>query len=152
MAWLTVVRSRSMEPTLRDGTLWLTRPFGRRTVRRGDVVVADSAELGRRIVKRVVGLPGKVLVVADGRTSVDGRPLDEPYATPSVFRGTFTVPCYLSLPGCVPGSKFLYTDLDSNTPTAIPGNTAAPTFTCLIPRSAQDGPRRASLYGHGLSR
>ena len=65
-------------------------------------------------------------------------------------RGTFTVPCYLSAPGCPPGSKFLYTDLDSNTPTAIPGNTAAPTFTCLIPRSAQDGPRRASLYGHGL--
>ena len=92
MAWLTVVRSRSMEPTLRDGTLWLTRPFGRRTVRRGDVVVADSAELGRRIIKRVVGLPGELLVVADGRTSVDGRPLDEPYATPSVFRGTFTVP------------------------------------------------------------
>ena len=65
-------------------------------------------------------------------------------------RGTFTVPCYLSLPGCGPGSKFLYTDLDSNTPTAIPGNTATPSFTCLIPRSAQDGPRRASLYGHGL--
>ena len=34
-------------------------------------------------------------------------------------RGTFSVPCYLSLPGCVPGSKFLYTDLDSNTPAAI---------------------------------
>jgi hypothetical protein len=65
-------------------------------------------------------------------------------------RGTFTVPCYLSLPGCVPGSKFLYTDLDTNTPTPVPGNTAAPTFRCIVPRSAQDGPRRVSLYGHGL--
>lgn len=92
MAWLTRVRSGSMEPTLRAGTLWLTRSFGRRAVRRGDVVVADSAELGRRIVKRVVGLPGERLVLTDGRVTVDGRPLDEPYARPSVFRGTFRVP------------------------------------------------------------
>lgn len=92
MAWLTRVRSGSMEPTLRAGTLWLTRSFGRRAVRRGDVVVADSAELGRRIVKRVVGLPGEHLVLVDGRITVDGRVLDEPYARPSVFRGTFRVP------------------------------------------------------------
>ena len=65
-------------------------------------------------------------------------------------RGTFTVPCYLSAPGCPPGSKFLYTDLDSNTPTRIPGNTATPSFRCIVPRSAQEGPRRVSLYGHGL--
>ena len=92
MAWLTLVRSRSMEPTLRAGTSWLTRSLGRRAVRRGDVVVADSAELGRRVVKRVVGLPGEHLVLVHGRVTVDGRPLDEPYASPSVFRGTFTVP------------------------------------------------------------
>lgn len=48
--------------------------------------------LGRRIVKRVVGLPGERLVLTDGRITVDGRPLDEPYAGRSVFRGTFTVP------------------------------------------------------------
>src|SRR4051812_7785784 len=81
-------------------------------------------------------------------TSVRDTPED-----PRIVRtvqGTFTVPCYLDKPGCPPGSKFLYTDLDSNTPTRIPGNTAAATFTCLIPRSAQDTPQRVSLYGHGL--
>jgi hypothetical protein len=44
----------------------------------------------------------------------------------------------------------LYPDPESNTPTRIPGNTAAPTFTCIVPRKALDGPQRVSLYGHGL--
>ena len=78
------------------------------------------------------------------------RDAERPADQSATVRGTFTVPCYLDKPGCPPGSKFLYTDLDSNTPTPLPGNTAAPTFTCIVPRSAQDGPRRVSLYGHGL--
>jgi signal peptidase I len=57
--WVTRVTSWSMSPALRPGQLVMTRRFrpgGR--LRRGDIVVADSAELGRRIVKRVAGLPG----------------------------------------------------------------------------------------------
>lgn len=65
--------------------------------------------------------------------------------------GTFLVPCYLDRPGCPPGSKFAYTDLDSNTPLRIPGNTAVARFTCIVPRRALSGePMRLSLYGHGL--
>ncbi len=64
--------------------------------------------------------------------------------------GTYTVPCYLDLPGCPSGSRFLYTS-SNDTPTAIPGNTMTAKFTCNIPRVAmqQDG-ARPSLYGHGL--
>jgi hypothetical protein len=100
----------------------------------GDTDLADSQVSGSAPVFRV--------------TQVQETPSD-PQIIRTV-RGTFTVPCYLDKPLCPPGSKFLYTDLDSNTPTRIPGNTAAPTFTCIVPRKAQDGPQRVSLYGHGL--
>lgn len=91
--WLTRVRSHSMEPTLHDGQLVWTRAL-RRTDRlqRGDLVVVDSAELGRRIVKRVIGLPTEHLAIRAGTVSVNGVDLHEPYASASFFNGTFTVP------------------------------------------------------------
>lgn len=91
--WLTRVQGRSMEPALRPGQLVPTRSLraaGR--VRRGDLVVAEPAGLPGRVVKRVVGLPGERIALRDGLVSVDGRALDEPYASASVYRGTFDVP------------------------------------------------------------
>jgi signal peptidase I len=82
-----------MAATLRDGQLVLTRrlwPFSR--IRRGDVVVIASPELGRDVVKRVIGLPGETVAIREGSVSVDGRPLAEPYASSSVFTGTYEVP------------------------------------------------------------
>src|SRR5205807_2410252 len=66
--------------------------------------------------------------------------------------GTFTVPCYLDLPGCPSGSRFAFDPTKTNgPPVAIPGNTTTARFTCNIPRSAANGtPARVSLYGHGL--
>lgn len=91
--WLTRVESASMEPTLRSGALALTRALRPGTcLRRGDLVVADSAELGRRIVKRIIGLPGKRVTFHGGIVRIDGRPLREPYAAPSLYRGEFSVP------------------------------------------------------------
>ncbi len=91
--WLTRVRSRSMEPTLRDGQLVLTRSLRRASpIRRGDLVVADVPELGRRVVKRVVGMPGEHVTFRDGAVAVGGTPLDEPYASRSVYRGSFDMP------------------------------------------------------------
>lgn len=93
MWWLTRVRSRSMEPTLRDGRFALTRSLrGSTRIRRGDLVVVDHAETGGRIVKRVIGLPGEHVVIEGGAVSVDGAPLEEPYASPSYYRGAFRVP------------------------------------------------------------
>ena len=93
MFWLTRVQSHSMTPTLRDGALALTRKLWRRTpVRRGDVVVVDSRELGQHVVKRVIGLPGETVAIEAGQLHIDGRPLVEPYASRSVFTDTFLVP------------------------------------------------------------
>ena len=65
--------------------------------------------------------------------------------------GTVTVPCYTNLPGCPPGSSFLFAP-GSNVPQPIPGNTTEANFTCRIPTAALAGGPGAkpSLYGHGL--
>jgi signal peptidase I len=69
-----------MWPTLRPGQLVFTRSVvdGKR-VRHGDIAVVQSAELGRRVVKRVMGLPGDRLVIAGGRLVRNGEELSEPY-------------------------------------------------------------------------
>jgi hypothetical protein len=65
--------------------------------------------------------------------------------------GTFTVPCYLTTPGCAIGGGFNYGSSSPDaTPTQQPGNLATAPFRCDIPRAAQSEPARASLYGHGL--
>ena len=91
--WLTRVRSDSMLPGLRDGQLVCTVGVPRRCrLPRGVVVAVESRELGRRIVKRVVGLPGEHVELDGGRTTVDGRSIPEPYATASTDASTFDVP------------------------------------------------------------
>lgn len=82
LGFLTVVDSESMKPTLTPGQRLLTRrPEDSRPVRRGDIVVVRSAELGRVIVKRVIGLPHEHVSVAAGQVRVNGTPLPEPYVT-----------------------------------------------------------------------
>jgi signal peptidase I len=94
MWWLTRVRSHSMAPTLTDGQLVLTRSLRpTHAVGRGDLVVLNSpVEADQHVVKRVVGLPGEKVTFDAGRVSIDGRPLPEPHASPSMFRGEFDVP------------------------------------------------------------
>jgi signal peptidase I len=82
-----------MAPTLRDGRLALTGALPPAyPLRRGDLVVAEVPGLARRVVKRVVGLPGERVTIRGGAVVVDGVAIDEPYASSSVFRGDFEVP------------------------------------------------------------
>lgn len=91
--WLTRIEMDSMAPTLRHGQLlWTVRAQRARRLRRGAVVVADSKEIGRRLAKRIVGVPGNHVQLAGHRLWVDGELLNEPYATPCSFRGEFDVP------------------------------------------------------------
>jgi len=87
-----LIPSESMEHTLlvgdfllvnkqvyaRPGLLsrWLL-PY--RDVARGDIVVFHHPE-PQFLVKRVVGIPGDRLHIEDGRVTVNGQALDEPYA------------------------------------------------------------------------
>ena len=69
--------------------MWL-RPSD--DIRRSDLVLVDPTGRGRGIVKRVVGLPNENIALIDGRVLVDGQPLDEPYARPSIYNDEFRVP------------------------------------------------------------
>jgi signal peptidase I len=89
-----LIPSESMERTLLVGDFLLVNkqiyaPAGSlarwlmpyREVVRGDIVVFHSPDNpGRFYVKRVVGVPGDRLRIADGRVTENGAALDEPYA------------------------------------------------------------------------
>jgi signal peptidase I len=69
-----------------------------RDVRRGDIIVFRyPRDPETDFVKRVVGLPGDTITIRDKKVSIDGTPLDEPYALfmPDRVRdnfGPFVVP------------------------------------------------------------
>jgi len=94
VAWITRVASSSMEPTLRPADLRITRRLRRsERIRRGDIVVLRSPDLRRRVVKRVVGLPGETVTVGGRGVRIDGIALPEPYVRRHGGRtGTFRVP------------------------------------------------------------
>jgi signal peptidase I len=62
-----------------------------REPKRGDIVVFETTDAvheecleGGTFVKRIIGLPGELVVVTgDGFVSIDGRRLDEPYVDPA---------------------------------------------------------------------
>jgi signal peptidase I len=92
--WLTRIRSWSMYPTLHDGDVVLTRRL-RETelIRRGEVVLVASAELGRPVVKRVIGLPGDRVDVCAHGVRLNSVDLGEPYvAVHGGQTGSFCVP------------------------------------------------------------
>ena len=105
LAW---VPSGSMENTIPTKSLLfsLRLPYlvGDPELERGDVVTFQSDELGKLLVKRVIGLPGEEISFEDGYVCVDGSRIAELYlATQGVTnsRGgeSFRVPegCYFMM-------------------------------------------------------
>ena len=73
------VAGRAMEPALsNDDIVWVTGNVG--TIARGDVISfrypKDESAIG---IKRVIGLPGEAIASVEGRITINGEPLDEPY-------------------------------------------------------------------------
>ncbi|MCC6869981.1 MAG: signal peptidase I [Burkholderiales bacterium] len=100
VGFVTRTHAHSMWPTLRPGQLVFTRSVRHgRPIRHGDIAVVQSAELGRRIVKRVVGLPGDRLALGSGGLVRNGVPVVEPYVIRAGGqRGSWLVPeghCFL---------------------------------------------------------
>lgn len=79
---LSVVRGSSMAPGIHDGDRILVEPWSYLVgdVSRGDVVVLQYP-LDPRVdyIKRVIGVPGDHVVLADGYVWVNGELLTEPY-------------------------------------------------------------------------
>lgn len=109
-----LIPSESMEHTLLVGDFLLVNkqifaPSGSkygpdrwmmpyRDVERGDIVVFHHPD-PPYLVKRVVGIPGDHIRIEDGRVTVNGATLDEPYAAfepaaPNPFRDNFPAQVY----------------------------------------------------------
>lgn len=93
------VPTESMTPTIDAGDRVLAQRIDGSAVRRGDVVVFRDAEWGDLpLVKRVVAIGGdKVACCTDGKLTVNGKQIDEPYlpsGKPASLNGipTTTVP------------------------------------------------------------
>ena len=88
-----VVKGRSRRSTLhpRDVRLAGRPPLLYRHIRRGDIVLCrypgrywrNLRFVPQTFVKRVVGLPGETIEIADGVVLIDGDPLSEPYLDPA---------------------------------------------------------------------
>ena len=79
---LYAVTGDSMGPSFEPGDLVLVDRMAYRTVapERGDaVIVRDPTGRGQRYLKRVVGLPGEEVLLAEGMLFIDGRQMAEPY-------------------------------------------------------------------------
>ena len=86
----------SMLPTLKDGEFVLVNRLAYRIGEptRGDIVVFRSTtNFDLDLIKRIIGVPGDDLRVADGRVIVNGLALSEPYinAEPR-YSGEWSVP------------------------------------------------------------
>ncbi|AZS84848.1 signal peptidase I [Streptomyces griseoviridis] len=76
------VPTGSMSPTIAAGDRVLAQRIDGDEIRRGDVVVFDDRSwvTNASVVKRVVAVGGDtVACCTDGRLTVDGKPIDEPY-------------------------------------------------------------------------
>jgi signal peptidase I len=76
-----VVEGASMEPNFHTSERVIVDRFSMLLSgpARGDVVVLDSPSTDELLIKRVIGLPNETVVIHDGRVSVNGQLLNEPY-------------------------------------------------------------------------
>ncbi|MGL5149127.1 MAG: signal peptidase I [Clostridium sp.] len=88
------IPSGSMIPTLNiEDRLFVSRVYNPENLKRGDVVVFDSKELGEVLIKRLIGLPGDHIEIINGIVSINGEILEEPYVqNKDTFNGVFDVP------------------------------------------------------------
>lgn len=100
---LVTVPTGSMEDTIIPGDrLYVNEIFDISKAERGDIIVFRSIELdNKRLVKRLIGLPGETIEVKeDGSVIIDGEKLNEPYVVESAGQvKDFKVPenCYFFL-------------------------------------------------------
>ena len=91
----TIVKESSMEPTLYENHyIFLSRQaytlFG--DPQRGDIVVFDSSipldeNTTKKLIKRIIGLPGDHVLIEDGCVYINDQLLNEPYTKDGVTSG-----------------------------------------------------------------
>lgn len=89
-----IVPTESMYPTIKPhDRIVVTRVYNPQNLKRGQIVVFYSEELGERLVKRLIGLPGDKIDIKEGTVYVNGEKLNEPYVVNrDNMSGTYKVP------------------------------------------------------------
>ncbi|AZN40932.1 signal peptidase I [Paenibacillus albus] len=91
----TEVKNISMQKTLVEGqrliedkvSYYFEKP------QRGDIVIINGPESDKRLIKRVIGLPGDVIdFTEDGRVTINGEALEEPYIKGLTYANGLQVP------------------------------------------------------------
>ena len=88
IAQATRVEGLSMEPNLHNDQRLIIEKLSYRfsQPQRGDIVVLKLPDRpGPPLIKRVIGLPGEVIDVREGRIYVDGQLFQEPYLNQLTF-------------------------------------------------------------------
>ena len=89
IADLSSISGGSMQPTLLDGDkVWVNKlaydmkvPFTEINLaelddpKRGDIIIIDSARAGKRLIKRIVGLPGDTIAMHNNALVINGEPM-----------------------------------------------------------------------------
>jgi len=88
---LTAVRveGNAMLPTYKDGDrVAVNKNAG--SIERLDIIIFHYPEdTTKTYIKRVIGLPGETISIADGKVIIDGKELAEPYVDPDHNRSGF---------------------------------------------------------------
>ena len=97
----TIVKESSMEPTLYENHYLIVNKLAYKTgeAERGDIIVFESdleTDDGDKklLIKRIVGLPGETVRIADGEVYIDGELLDEDYLKDGITPG-YIEECYV---------------------------------------------------------
>lgn len=95
LLFVVQITSYSMLPTLKPQQRIFARPmYNFDKLKRGDIIVFYSKEVGKTLVKRVIGLPGDIVHIhPDGQTYINGQALTETYVKcPGGPTGAYQVP------------------------------------------------------------
>jgi signal peptidase I len=115
VAQMFYIPSGSMLPTLQIGDRIVVDKVGFHLtgVQRGAIVVFRRPPLESAayadLVKRVIGMPGDIVGAVDGRVTIDGRPLAEPWLpvpTPQTLPSPLSAPYSLNHPFVVPAGEY----------------------------------------------
>jgi signal peptidase I len=93
-----VVDGQSMEPNLHTGQFLIVSRLAYRfgTPQRGDIIVFDyPGNPSDDYVKRIIGLPGDIVVIQNNQVTINGNLLDEQYLPPedlTTGQGRWVVP------------------------------------------------------------
>jgi signal peptidase I len=88
-----LVKGQSMEPAFENGDYLIIDEISYRfsNPQRGEVVVFKyPQDTSQRYIKRIIGLPGEIVEIKDGKIFISGKPLEETnYLPPNFFTPDF---------------------------------------------------------------